>query len=122
MRGCALGSYIVRFHTSTNAKPSTPITANTHCQPNACTSQPISGANTTVAAYCAALKIADAVPRSAAGNHVETIRLLAGNDGASAAPTRKRSANSSLNAAAPPMKPIPPCSSVNSDQKKMLNA
>jgi hypothetical protein len=63
------------------------------------------GANTTVAAYWAELKIAAAVPRSLAGNHAATMRLFAGNDGASAAPTRKRSAKSATTAAGPVRNP-----------------
>src|SRR5215470_13571819 len=110
------------FQTSTNSIPSTPITPNTQCQPNEWISQPISGAKTTVAAYCAELKIAAAVPRSFAGNQAATIRLLAGNDGASEAPTRNRSENRTMTAVRPVKKPTAPTSSVNSDQKKMLSA
>ena len=44
------------------------------------------GANSTVAKYCAELKMAEAVPRSLAGNQAATMRALAGNDGDSAAP------------------------------------
>lgn len=101
--------------------PITPITMNTWCQPNSCTSHAISGANTTVAAYCAELKMAEAVPRSLAGNHAATMRLLAGNDGASTAPTRKRRQNTMVTAAAPVKKPTAPCASVNTDHSRMLN-
>ena len=79
------------------------------------------GANRTVAKYCAELKIAEAVPRSLAGNQAATIRALAGNDGASAKPTRRRSTNRAVTAAAAaPRTPTEPCSRVNSDQMKML--
>ncbi len=81
---------------------------------------PISGANSTVAKYCAELKIAAAVPRSCAGNHAATMRLLAGNDGASAAPTRARSANSTGMASVAPNKATVPCSRVNTDHKIRL--
>ncbi len=98
------------------------MTTKTAGQPKPCTSHPMSGANTTVAAYCAELKIALAVPRSAAGNQAATMRLFAGNAGASAAPTRKRSANNAMSAASPVRKPTAPVSSVNSDQSAMLAA
>src|ERR1700740_558724 len=76
----------------------------------------------TVAKYCPELKMADAVPRSLPGNQAATIRAFAGNDGASAQPTRKRSANSTTTALAPLKKPIKPCITVNSDQIVMLKA
>ena len=120
--GCAFGSKISRFHTGTSSIPSPPITANTECQPSVWISHPMSGAKMTVAAYCAELKIALAVPRSFAGNHAATTRLFAGNDGASAAPTRKRSANRATTAVSPVRKPTAPASSVNSDQRKRLAA
>ena len=59
------------------------------------------GANRAVAKYCAELKMAEAVPRSLAGNQAATMRPLAGNDGASAKPTRRRSANRAVTATAP---------------------
>ena len=76
--------------------PMAPMTMNTCSQPQAWTIQPISGANSTVAKYCAELKIAEAVPRSAVGNQAATMRALPGNDGASAKPTRKRSMNRAM--------------------------
>ena len=74
-----------------------------------------------MAAYCAELKMAAAVPRSLAGNHAATMRLFAGKDGASAAPTRKRRQNTMAMAAAPVKKPIAPCASVKTDHSRMLN-
>lgn len=64
--------------------------------------------------------MAEAVPRSLAGNHAATMRLLAGKDGASATPTMKRRQNTSTMAAMPVKKPIVPCISVNSDHSRML--
>ncbi|MNW17590.1 hypothetical protein D3C71_2168230 [compost metagenome] len=75
-----------------------------------------------MAKYCAELKIADAVPRSAVGNQAATMRALPGNDGASAKPTRKRRVNRVTTAQATGMLPTKPCIRVNSDQVKMLNA
>ena len=82
------------------------------------------GENRTVAKYCAELKIADAVPRSFAGNHAATMRPFAGKDGASARPTRSRSVNSITIAdpAVAATNVTPPCRIVKTDQKKMLAA
>ena len=86
-------------------------------------SHAISGVKTTAAKYCAALKIADAVPRSSVGNQLATTFALAGNAGDSAAPIAKRSTNSAVTAApALPSRPIELCSSVKSDHRKMLAA
>ena len=54
------------------------MTKNTLRQPKAWASQPISGANSTVAKYWAELKMAEAVPRSLPGNQAATMRALAG--------------------------------------------
>src|ERR1051325_7056503 len=85
-------------------------------------SQPINGANTTVAAYCALLKMAVAVPRSFDGNHAATMRPFAGNDGASATPTRKRSVNNVTLALAPVRSPTTRVSSVHTDHATILAA
>ncbi|MOA19371.1 hypothetical protein D3C78_1397490 [compost metagenome] len=77
------------------------------------------GAKITVAKYCAELKIATAVPLSCAGNQAATIRLLPGNDGASASPTRKRKVKSATIMPKPLKTSTKPCSSVNRDQIKM---
>ncbi|MNP32046.1 hypothetical protein D3C76_1252030 [compost metagenome] len=58
-----------------------------------------------MAKYCAELKIAEAVPRSAVGNQAATMRALPGKDGASARPTRKRSMNSATTAVDMPNSP-----------------
>jgi hypothetical protein len=75
-----------------------------------------------VAKYCPELKKADAVPRSLPGNQAATMRALAGKEGASAMPTRKRSANSTTIAVPALKKPTQPCIIVNSDQTMMLKA
>ena len=80
----------------------------------------MTGAKITVAAYCAELKIALAVPRSAVGNHAATIRLFAGNEGASAAPSKKRSVNNATIAVVADSPPTNPCSKVNTDHSAML--
>ncbi len=66
------------------------------------------GEKSTSAKYWAELKIADAVPRSAVGNQADTIRLLPGNEGASARPSRKRRPNSTVTAAAAGTTPTSP--------------
>ena len=92
------------------------------------------GAKSTVAKYCAELKTALAVPRSAVGNHAATIRLFAGKEGDSATPSRKRSVNSINTAPVTvigskkgswivnwcPWPKTQPCSNVNTDQSVML--
>ena len=81
--------------------------------------KPISGAKSTVAKYCAELKMADAVPRSRVGNQAATIRALPGKEGASARPTRKRSPNRTLTAVDVSKWPTRLCRRVNSDHRKM---
>src|SRR6202011_2479009 len=98
------------------------MTKKTLRQPNSCAIQPVSGANSTVAKYCPELKKAEAVPRSLPGNQAATMRALAGNDGASARPTRKRNANNRTIAVPPAKKPMEPCMNVKTDQIKMLQA
>src|SRR5690242_15130022 len=94
---------------------------NTGGQPNVCVIQPMIGENNTVAKYCAELKIALAMPRSAVGNHAATMRALAGNDGDSVTPSRNRSANNVTSAIVVGSQPMKPCSSVNSDHSVMLH-
>src|SRR3954449_13547423 len=103
-------------------RPSAPITPNTQDQPNEAVIQPISGAKMTVAKYCAELKIAEAVARSCLGNQAATTRLLPGNDGLSAMPSRKRRPNSTAMAVAAAKKPTKPWAMVNSDQTSRLSA
>jgi hypothetical protein len=78
------------------------------------------GANSTVAKYWAELKMAAARPRSLVGNQAEVMRLLPGKEGASAAPTSRRRANSRATAAPPVTKPAAPVNSVKTDHRKML--
>src|SRR4029079_10407746 len=116
MEGCSFGPYMVLIQNTPMTTPSAPMTKNPYAQPKSCAIQPISGAKITVAKYCPELKKADAVPRSLPGNHAATMRALAGNEGASANPTRSRNRNSTVTAVAPEKNPTHPCSSVNSDQ------
>ena len=78
------------------------------------------GEKTTSAKYWAELKMADAVPRSAVGNHADTMRLLPGNDGASARPSRKRRKNREATAMEAGSTPTKPCRSVKTDQMSTL--
>ncbi len=80
------------------------------------------GVNSTAAKYCDKLKMTDAVPRSAVGNHVAVKRELPGNAGASAAPTRKSNANSVTTAMPTGKATTKPWNAVRIDQKKMLHA
>src|SRR3954467_13034357 len=80
-------------HSAAKTNPSPPMNQNTAGQPHVWVIPLIIGANSTVAKYCAELKIALAIPRSDAGNQAATILPLAGNDGDSAAPSRNRNVN-----------------------------
>ena len=98
------------------------MTKNTHGQPKAWVSQPISGVKLTAEKYWAELKIAAAVPRSLPGNHVATRRLLDGKAGPSATPTAMRSTNRPTIAEATANSPTKPCSKVKNDHRKMAQA
>lgn len=89
---------------------------NTDCHPRVCTTQPIKGANSTVAAYCAELEMAVAVARSAVGNQEAMIRALPGKHGALAKPTSSRSRNIEVTAQVVGSQPKKPCSKVSTDQ------
>src|SRR5256885_3100231 len=102
-------------HRVAKSRPAPPMNQNTGGQPKRWLIHPINGVNSTVAEYCAELKIALARPRSAVGNHAATIRALPGKDGDSATPRRKRSTKSVKIAAAGPSPPMKPCKLVNSD-------
>ena len=78
------------------------------------------GEKITSAKYWAELKMADAVPRSAVGNHADTMRLLPGNDGASARPSRKRRKNREATAMEAGSAPTKPCRNVKADQVRTL--
>lgn len=84
---------------SARTTPTPPTTVKTCSHPMAVTSRPMSGANATVAKYCAELKSAEAKPRSPVGNQAATMRELPGKEGASAKPTTKRRTNISTIAA-----------------------
>src|SRR6478736_8684218 len=90
-------------------------------QPKVCVIQPMIGENRTVAKYCAELKIALAMPRSAVGNHAATMRALAGNDGDSATPSENRSPNHATSATPGASQPMQPCNKVKTDQSEMLH-
>ena len=64
--------------------------------------------------------MATAVALSLAGNHAAVIRLLPGNDGASASPIKNRKVKSITSAQAPIKKCTVPCNKVKIDQNKIL--
>src|SRR4051812_48564302 len=111
-----------RTHRIAVAIPRMPMKRKTDCQPYQWVIHPMMGANMTVAKYWDELKMADAVPRSLVGNHAETMRPFPGNDGASARPRSRRRMNKVAKADAMWNTPTNPCSSVKSDQRKMLAA
>ena len=63
--------------------------------------------------------MAEAVPRSDAGNHAATIRALPGKDGASARPTMKRMAKKVATAGRKAIRPTKPWVRVKKDQITM---
>ena len=92
--GCSLGLWTHLNQNGVTNIPKPPIVQNTLRQPHVAVIQLINGTNNTSEKYCDALKIADAVPRSAVGNHAATNRPLPGNVGANANPARKKRMNS----------------------------
>src|SRR5271168_3345965 len=78
-------------------KPAAPMNQKQLCQPYLWVSHPKRGAKATSAKYCEALKMAEARPRSAVGNHVATIRPLPGKTGDCARPERRRRTKIALN-------------------------
>ena len=78
------------FHATSRIAPKIPMNQKQLCQPWFCVSQPKIGAKTTSAKYCEALKIAEAVPRSAVGNQAATTRPLPGKMGDCARPEKSR--------------------------------
>ena len=72
--------------------------------------QVMKGAQNAMPTYCAAMKLAVAMPRSWAGNQAVTTRPLAGKAGASKKPTAMRAKISSVKVVLKPMQ------MVNSDQ------
>src|SRR5690242_3110636 len=106
-------------HSGVSKMPSAPIVQKTYCQPNLWTIQPINGANNTRQKYCDELKMADAVPRSFAGNQAATNLPFPGNAGARANPARNKSANNTTNAETPFSHFVKPIRTTNSDQRKI---
>src|SRR6187549_343047 len=90
-------------------------------QPKVWVIQPMIGEKSTVAKYCAELKIALAMPRSAVGNQAATMRAFAGKDGDSATPSRNRSTNSVTSATPGTNQPTQPCNKVNTDHSVILH-
>src|SRR3569833_2157316 len=89
-RGWLAGLYTVFIQAKATAIPIAPVTKKTHVHPYRAVIQPESGAKRKVAKYWLELKMAAAGPRSDAGNHAATMRLFAGNAGASAKPSSRR--------------------------------
>src|SRR5215469_6969787 len=88
--------------------------------PRACVIQPMIGANNTSAKYCDELKIAEAVPRSAAGNHAATIRPFPGKTGDCASPDTSLKPSITMNTKAAGRYPAKPTRAPQIDQQTML--
>ena len=78
------------------------------------------GANSTVAKYCAELKMAEAVPRSLAGKPGGDDPAVGREGRRLGEPDQEAQHEQHVNADRPRDSPTQPCRSVNSDQMKML--
>src|SRR6202795_2329201 len=96
-------------------KPSTPMNQKQLLQPAAWVIQPKIGAKIITAKYCEALKIAEARPRSLAGNHDATMRPFPGNTGACAKPAIRRKMKITVKAAVAARYPANPVSNAQTD-------
>src|SRR5258707_257154 len=117
MPGWRVGPCTKRMNITAAASPMTPMKKKDAGQPRLCTISASIGLKANTAKYWVELKIAEAVPRSEAGNQLATMRALAGTPGAEASPTTKRMMNMKLMAAAPMKKPAKPCARVKSDHR-----
>src|ERR1039458_9901344 len=113
---------MVLIQTAAITAPRPPVTKNTQGHPNWYTIQAESGANRKVAKYWLELKTADAVARSAAGNHAATMRPLPGKAGASASPNSSRRASSAANPTVAWNSPAKPRKKGNADHARRLSA
>src|SRR5271156_1486948 len=103
--------------TQTRAKtnPSPPMNQKQLLQPAAWVIHPKIGAKIISAKYCEELKIADALPRSLAGNHDATMRPFPGNTGACAKPAISRKMKITVKAAVTARYPARPVSHAQRD-------
>src|ERR1700722_20593398 len=99
----------------TKTKPSAPINQKQLLQPAECAIHPRIGAKIISAKYCEELKIAEARPRSLAGNQEATMRPFPGNTGAWAKPAISRRKKITPNAAPAARKPAKPVSREQTD-------
>src|SRR6266702_8682160 len=112
--------HTVFHHTNASNSPAAPMNQKQLCQPYFSVSHPKSPPNANREKYCEALKMADARPRSAVGNHAATIRPLPGNTGDCASPESSRSPNITLKAQAAGAYPANPIAIAQMDQTTML--
>src|ERR1700759_2463295 len=88
-------------------------------QPPTCVIEPRMGAKIISAKYCEALKIAEARPRSLAGNHDATMRPFPGKTGACAKPATNRKMKITVKAAVAARYPTRPVSRAQIDHVTM---
>src|ERR1700733_9383588 len=100
-------------------KPSTPMNQKQLLHPAACVIQPRMGPKIISAKYCEALKIAEARPRSLAGNHEATMRPFPGKTGACAKPAISRRMKITVKAADAARYPAKPVSNAQLDHVTM---
>src|SRR3984885_16015222 len=103
----------------TKTKPSAPINQKQLFQPAECAIQPRIGAKIISAKYCEELKIAEARPRSLAGNQEATMRPFPGKTGAWANPATSRKRKITVKAAPAARYPAKPVSREHIDQTTM---
>src|SRR5258708_5958880 len=95
--------------------PNPPMNQKQLLQPAAWVIQPRIGAKIINEKYCEALKIADARPRSLAGNHDATMRPFPGKTGACAKPAISRKMKITVKAAVAARYPARPVSRAQTD-------
>src|ERR1035438_7747086 len=100
IRGWSGTLYTVFHHANASTNPAHPINQKQLCQPYLSVNHPNSPPNANREKYCEALKIDEARPRSAVGNHAATMRPLPGNTGDCASPESSRNPKIMLKAPA----------------------
>src|SRR6185312_9594716 len=111
---------MVLDQTTASSSPKMPMNQKQLCQPYFSVSRPNSVPNANSAKYWEALKIAEARPRSAVGNHAATMRPLPGNTGDVAKPETSRSAKIAVKAHAAGAYPANAIRSALMDHATML--
>src|SRR5579871_281462 len=113
---------MMRSQTAISARPKRDRIQKQACHPQWTVTQPMIGAKSTSAKYCDELKIAEAVPRSAVGNHAVTMRPFPGNTGDWTRPESSRKAMMETNAKVSGRYPESPTPSAQMAQPRIAYA